>query len=218
MQIQKNQKDAYEKELELLKDKQRDIYNDFICDYNTKREELEINYNIKIENANKKHNDEKQEINEKSLKNEDKMVNKKILLLEDKMQKLTKMKLFKEAEKIKIELENEKKLLKNKKKVEKIKTNKIEINNLSNKQNKRINKITLDYNKQKSELEIQFNKEKNELFNKFKNQLNDFKMFKNKNIKKKMSHNYANSVDNILNKSFNKEKLDKKLEDEEESI
>ena len=218
MQIQKNQKDAYEKELELLKDKQRDIYNDFICDYNTKREELEINYNIKIENANKKHNDEKQEINEKSLKNEEKMVNKKILLLEDKMQKLTKMKLFKEAEKIKTELENEKKLLKSKKKVEKIKTNKIEINNLSNKQNKRINKITLDYNKQKSELEIQFNKEKNELFNKFKNQLNDFKMFKNKNIKKKMSHNYVNSVDNILNKSFNKEKLDKKLEDEEESI
>ena len=218
MQIQKNQKDAYEKELELLKDKQRDIYNDFICDYNTKREELEINYNIKIENANKKHNDEKQEINEKSLKNEDKMVNKKILLLEDKMQKLTKMKLFKEAEKIKTELENEKKLLKNKKKVEKIKINKIEINKLTNKQNKRINKITLDYNKQKSELEIQFNKEKNELFNKFKNQLNDFKMFKNKNIKKKMSHNYVNSVDNILNNSFNKEKLDKKLEDEEESI
>lgn len=218
MQIQKRQKDTYEKELELLKDKQRDIYNDFICDYNNKREELELNYNIKIDNANKKHNDEKIEINEKSLKNEEKLINKKILILEDKLKKLSKMKLFKEAEKIKIELENEKNILKNKKKVEKIKINKIEINNLNNKQNKRINKIKLDYNKHKNDLELHFNKEKNELFNKFKNQLNDFKMFKNKNIKKKMSQNYVYNVDNILNKSFNKEKIDKKLEDEEESI
>ena len=128
------------------------------------------------------------------------------------------MKLFKEAEKAKIELENEKNILKNQKKVELIKTNNLEINNLNNKQIKRINKIKLDYNKQKNDLEIKFNKEKNELFNKFKNQLNDFKMFKNKNIKTMTSQNYVNNADNILNNSFNKEKLDKRLEDEEESI
>lgn len=129
------------------------------------------------------------------------------------------MKLFKEAEKAKIELENEKNILKNQKKVDLIKSYKMEINNLNNKQIKRINKIKLDYNKQKNDLEIQFNKEKNELFNKFKNQLNDFKMFKNKKSTKKMTRqNYLNNADNILNNSFDKEKLDKRLEDEEESI
>ena len=179
---------------------------------------MEINCNIKIENANKKHNEEKKVKIEKSLKNEEKLKNTKILLLENKLGKLCKMKLFKEAEKIKLELEIEKNILKNKKKAEKIKLNKIELINLSNKQNKRINKIKLDYKKQKNDLELQFNKEKNELFNKFKNQLNNFKMFKNKNIKKKISQYYVNNHDNILNKSFNKEKLDKKLEDEEESI
>ena len=217
LQIKKRQKEIYEKELELLKDKQKDIYDDFICDYNIKRDELELNYRKKIEITNKKYNNEKKELNN-NLKKEQKLINEKIVVLEDKLKKLCKMKLFEEAEKIRIEIENEKALLNNQKKLEKIKMNKIGNNNLNNRQNKRINKIKLNYNRKKNDLEISFNKEKNELFQKFKNQLNDFKMFKNKNNKYLGNKYLANNNDNLFNKSFNKDKLCKKLEDEEISI
>ena len=217
LQIKKRQKEIYEKELELLKDKQKDIYNDFICDYDIKRDELELNYRKKIEITNKKYNNEKKELNN-NLKKEQKLINEKIVVLEDKLKKLCKMKLFEEAEKIRIEIENEKALLNNQKKLEKIKMNKIGNNNLNNRQNKRINKIKLNYNRKKNDLEISFNKEKNELFQKFKNQLNDFKMFKNKNNKYLGNKYIVNNNDNLFNKSFNKDKLCKKLEDEEISI
>ena len=218
LQIKKRQKEIYEKELEFLKDKQKDIYNDFICDYDIKRDELELNYQKKMEIINNKYNNEKKEFNDRNLKKEQKLINKKIVILEDKFKKLCKMKLFKEAEKIRIEIENEKKLLNNQKKLEKIKINKIRNNNLNNKQNKRVNKINLNYNRQKNDLEISFNKEKNELFQKFKNQLNDFEMFKNKNNKYLDNKYLVNNNDYLFNQSFDKDKLGKKLEDEEESI
>lgn len=218
LQIKKRQKEIYEKELELLKDKQKDIYNDFICDYSIKRDELELNYQKKIEITHNKYNNEKKEFNDRNLKKEQKLINKKIVVLEDKFKKLCKMKLFKEAEKIRIEIENEKTLLNNQKKLEKIKINKIRNNNLNNRQNKRVNKIKLNYNKQKNDLEISFNKEKNELFQKFKNQLNDFEMFKNKNNKYLDNKYLVNKNDFLFNKSFDKDNLGKKLEDEEESI
>ena len=43
-------------------------------------------------------------MNKKMIKKEKKLINKKIVILEDKLKKLHKMKLFKEAEKIKIDL------------------------------------------------------------------------------------------------------------------
>ena len=218
LQIKKRQKEIYEKELELLKDKQKDIYNDFICDYDIKRDELELNYQKKMEITKNKYNNEKKEFNDRNLKKEQKLINKKIVILEDKFKKLCKMKLFEEAEKIRIEIENEKKLLNNQKKLEKIKINKIRNNNLNNKQIKRVNKINLNYNRQKNDLEISFNKEKNELFQKFKNQLNDFEMFKNKNNKYLDNKYLVNNNDYLFNQSFDKDKLGKKLEDEEESI
>ena len=218
LQIKKRQKEIYEKELELLKDKQKDIYNDFICDYDIKRDELELNYQKKMEITKNKYNNEKKEFNDRNLKKEQKLINKKIVILEDKFKKLCKMKLFVEAEKIRIEIENEKKLLNNQKKSEKIKINKIRNNNFNNRQNKRVNKINLNYNRQKNDLEISFNKEKNELFQKFKNQLNDFEMFKNKNNKYLDNKYLVNNNDYLFNQSFDKDKLGKKLEDEEESI
>ena len=218
LQIKKRQKEIYEKELELLKDKQKDIYNDFICDYDIKRDELELNYQKKMEITKNKYNNEKKEFNDRNLKKEQKLINKKIVILEDKFKKLCKMKLFEEAEKIRIEIENEKKLLNNQKKLEKIKINKIRNNNFNNRQNKRVNKINLNYNRQKNDLEISFNKEKNELFQKFKNQLNDFEMFKNKNNKYLDNKYLVNNNDYLFNQSFDKDKLGKKLEDEEESI
>ena len=216
--MKKRQNEAYERELELLKDKQRDIYNDFICDYNIKRDELELNYKNKIDITNNKHNNAKKEMNKKMIKKEKKLINKKIVILEDKLKKLHKMKLFKEAEKIKIDLEKERKILNNKNNLEIIKNIKFDKNNLNNKHNKRINTIKLNYNKQKNDLEISFNKEKNELFHKFKNQLTNFEMFKNKNIKLNNNKNKVNNEYYLFNKSFNKNILDKKLEDEEESL
>ena len=216
LQIKKRQKESYEKELELLKDKQRVIYNDFIYEFSIKRDELDLNYKNKIEKTNNKHDNEKKELNQKNLKKEQKLINKKIIILEDKLKKLCKLKLFKEAEKIRSELEIEKRRLNIQKNMDKIKINKIENNNLNIKQNKRVNKIKMDYDKQKNDLEISFNKEKNELFKKFKNQLNDFEMFKN--YKYTSNKTKINNKDYLFNKSFNKDKLDKKVEDEEESI
>lgn len=216
LQIKKRQKESYEKELELLKDKQRVIYNDFIYEFSIKRDELDLNYKNKIEKTNNKHDNEKKELNQKNLKKEQKLINKKIIILEDKLKKLYKLKLFKEAEKIRSELEIEKRRLNIQKNMDKIKINKIENNNLNIKQNKRVNKIKMDYDKQKNDLEISFNKEKNELFKKFKNQLNDFEMFKN--YKYTSNKTKINNKDYLFNKSFNKDKLDKKVEDEEESI
>ena len=69
LQIKKRQKEIYETELELLKDKQKDIYNDFICDYDIKRDELELNYQKKMEIINNKYNNEKKEFNKIKLKN-----------------------------------------------------------------------------------------------------------------------------------------------------
>lgn len=216
LQIKKRQKESYEKELELLKDKQRVIYNDFIYEFSIKRDELDLNYKNKIEKTNNKHDNEKKELNQKNLKKEQKLINKKIIILEGKLKKLYKLKLFKEAEKIRSELEIEKRRLNIQKNMDKIKINKIENNNLNIKQNKRVNKIKMDYDKQKNDLEISFNKEKNELFKKFKNQLNDFEMFKN--YKYTSNKTKINNKDYLFNKSFNKDKLDKKVEDEEESI
>jgi hypothetical protein len=81
-----------------------------------------------------------------------------------------------------------------------------------------MNKIKLNYNREKNDLEIVFNKEKNELFQKFKNQLNGFKMFKNKNQKNNKKKYILNNSEYLLNQSFNKDKLNKKLEDDEDSI
>lgn len=211
-------KEAYEQELQLLKDKQKDIYLDFIYDYNIKRDELELNYQNIIEIAKKKNSVERKEIRKNNLKKENKLVNKKILILEDKLKKLFKLKLFKEAGKIKLELENEKNILKKKISLEKIKMNKLEINNLNNKQNKKMNNIKLKYNKKRNDLELLFNKEKKELLQKFKNQLNDFEMFKNRKNQNKKNKYIINNGDYLFNISFDKEILDKKIEDEEESL
>ena len=127
----------------------------------------------------KKNKEDKKEIYKNNSKKDKELINKNILILEDKLKKLLKMKLFNEAEIIKKEIENE---------------------------------------KNKWLLEIVFNKEKNELFQKFKNQLNDFKMFKNKNQKNNKKKYILNNSEYLLNKSFNKDKLNKKLEDDEDSI
>ena len=201
-----------------LKDKQRDIYNDFICDYDTKRDEIDLKYKNKIEEIKKKFNEEKKEIKNSASKNEIQLINKKLLVLKDKMKRMLKMGLFNDAEGIKKEIEIENNKLIKRKQDEKIKQSKIKINNLKNKQNKKINEILLNCDKEKNDLKITFNKEKNELIQKFKKQLIDFEMFKKKEIKNNKKKFIINHSDNLFNKSFDKNDITKKLEDEEESL
>ena len=178
IQIEKRKNNIYQSELSLLKDKQRDIYNDFILDYHTKKDELELKYQNILEKSKKMHDAEYKTLTEKNSKNNNKQLNsKKLLILEDKMKRLIKMKLLKSAEKIKKEINIEKDKLKLKYQNEQNIINKIKINNLKKIQNKKKNKILLNYNKEKNDLEISLNKEKNELFKRFKNQLNEFEMF-----------------------------------------
>ena len=125
---------------------------------------------------------------------------------------------YNEAEIIKKEIEIENNKLIKKKQNEKIKQSQIKLNNLKNKQNKKLNEILLNCDKEKNDLEISFNKEKNELIYKFKNQLTDFEMFKKKEINNQKKKYIIHNSDNLFNKSFDKNNITKKLEDEEESL
>ena len=76
------------------------------------------------------------------------------------------------------------------------------------------------YDKEKNDLEIKFHKEKNELLNRFKNQLIQCKNINNRN-KKYDNINYlynSNQYKEKFNKSFDKKYLNKKLEEDEDSI
>ena len=74
-----------------LKDKQRDIYNDFICDYDTKRDEIDLKYKNKIEETKKKYNEEKKEIKNNASKKKIQLINKKLIVLKDKIKRMLKM-------------------------------------------------------------------------------------------------------------------------------
>lgn len=218
LQIQKRQNNIYDYELTSLKDKQRDIYNDFICDYETKRDEIDLKYQNKIEMIKQKYNEEQKEIKSNISIKEIQLINKKLLVLKDKFKVMLKMELFNEAERIKKEIEIENNKLIKRKQNEKIKQNKIKLNNLANKQNKKINEILLKCDKEKNDLKITFNKEKDELIKKFKNQLIDFEMFKKKEIKNNKKKYIINHSDNLFNNSFDKNNITKRLEDDEESL
>jgi hypothetical protein len=113
IQIEKRQNNVYQSELSLLKDKQRDIYNDFILDYHTKKDELELKYQNIFEKSKKMNDAEYKILTEKNSKNNNKQLkSKKLLILEDKKKRLIKMKLLKSAEKIKKEINIEKDKLK----------------------------------------------------------------------------------------------------------
>ena len=218
LQIEKRQNSIYDIELSALKDKQRDIYNDLLLNYDTKREELELKYQNKIEITKKNKIEEKKSIKKINSKNNNKLINKKILILEDKKKKILKMRLYNKAEEIKNEIEKEKILLNKQKEKEKKKIDIIKINNLKKRQNKKMDEILLKYNKEKNDLEITFNKERNELIQKFKIQLNEFEMFKKKDNKKNKKIYIPINSNNTFNESFDKNIISKKLEDDEESI
>ena len=66
IQIEKRQNNVYQSELSLLKDKQRDIYNDFILDYHTKKDELELKYQNIFEKSKKMNDAEYKILTEKN--------------------------------------------------------------------------------------------------------------------------------------------------------
>ena len=175
---------------------------------------MELKFKTKIEKVNNNYKEEKKDLIKKELNSEKELKSKNILVLEDKLKRLLKLNLFEQAEEIKKNLEKERNIFNKEKELVKIKINEIKINNLERRKKKNMDKIMMNYHKEKNDLEILFNKEKNELFQKFKNQLNDFEMFKDKKTK---NYKYNNS-DYLFNQSFKHQKINKKLEDEEESL
>ena len=144
IQIQNRQNYVYQSELSLLKDKQRDIYNDFILDYHTKKDELELKYQNILEKSKILQNKEYKTVLAINSKNNNKQLkSKKLLILEDRMRKSIKMKLFQNAEKIKKKIEIEKDKLKLKHQNDQKTINKNKLNNLKKVKNKKKNKILL---------------------------------------------------------------------------
>lgn len=219
--IKNNQINSYNKEISLLKEKQKYLYDDFINNYNNKKDELDFKYKNKIAQAKDKNKIEIQNLNRNNNNtiNNKHSKNSKILNLEKNISLSKKLKLYEKEKECLEEIKKEKNKLTNNLIEEKKNTEKLKLNNLNKKQNKKIDIIMMNYIKDKNELEIKFQKDKNELLNKFKNQLEQFKTFKNKNEKyEKIKYLYNNDYTNKLNKSFDAKILDKKLEEDENDI
>ena len=61
--IKNNQINSYNKEISLLKEKQKYLYDDFINNYNNKKDELDLKYKNKIAQAKDKNKIEIQNLN-----------------------------------------------------------------------------------------------------------------------------------------------------------
>jgi hypothetical protein len=220
LQIKKNESNSYNNELSSLKVKQKYLYDDFIDNYNNKKRNIDFKYKTLIDITKKNDNKELQNIKEKNIIREEKYKNKNILWLEKKIKICLKLNQYIKAEKAYKEIKNEKGKLINEKKIEKEKTIKIKLNNLKIKQSKKMNKMILNYEKEKNELEIKYQKEKYELFQKFKNELLSLKEIhtKKRKIEKNYLYNNNNNLDNKFNQSFDEIIMNKKIEEDEETI
>ena len=220
IKIKNNQIDSYNKEISLLKEKQKFLYDDFINNYNIQREDLDFRYKNKIAQAKDKSKKEIENLNKNNnLINKKISKNSKILILEKNISLSKKLKLDEKVEESLEEIKKEKIKLTNNLIEEKKNAKKLKLNNLNKKQNKKIDIITMNYTKEKNELEIKFKKEKNELLNKFKNQLEQFKTLNNKNQKyEKIKYLNDKNYTKNLNNSFDAKILNQKLEEDENDI
>ena len=215
--ITKNQIDSYNKEISLLKEKQKFLYDDFIINYNNQKEDIDFKYKNKIDLINDKNKKEKSNLNnDKKIINKNNK-NKKILILERNIGIYLKLNLYLKAKEAQEEIKKEKnKLINN---VSSEQKKRIRLNKIKIRKNKLKQKILMNYQKEKNDLQIKFNKEKNELLNKFKSQLIQCKEVHIKNQKyEKIKYLYNQNNNDKLNKSFNARILNKKIEDDESSI
>ena len=142
--------------------------------------------------------------------------NKKILILEKNLSVCLKLNLYEKIEEIKEEIKKEKiKLLNQKNNF----NEKLQLNNLNQKQKRKMDKILMNYAKEKNDLEIKFKNEKYQLLNKFKNQINNFENYHQKNPRyEKIKYLYNNNFNKNINESFDSKILNTKIDDEESNI
>lgn len=217
IKIKNNKINSYNKEISLLKEKQKFLYDDFINNYNNKKVVLDFKYKCKIDQE-KSDNKKEIQIEEKNtnINRNKNLKNKKILILEKKYKTFTKLNLYQKALDTKNEIKKEKDLLIKKKLKEEIINKNLKINNINLIQKKKMDKILMNYEKGKIDLEIKYQKEKNILLNKFKNQISSFKLFfdKNKN-NERAKYLYNDNYKDNLNNSFDVKILNNKIEDDE---
>ena len=218
IKIKNNQIHSYNKEISLLKEKQKYLYDDFINKHKNAKDELDFKFSNKIAQVKNNNKKEIKNLNKGDVFLNKNFKNKKILILEKNLSLCEKLNLDEKAEESKEEIKKEKIKLNNIMIKQKQDKKKLILKNLNRNKNKKMDKIIMNYTKEKNELEIKFIKEKNILLNKFKNQLTQFKNLNNKNQKyEKIKYLYNNNT-NKLNKSFDKELLNKKIEEDESDI
>ena len=217
--ITNNQKNSYNKEISILKEKQKYLYDDFIINYNNQKNELDFKFKNKIAKMKDCNKEEIQILKKDNSITNQNIKNKKLLIFEKNLSTYLKLNLNENKEEIKEEIKKEKNklidIINQKNKL----NEKLKINNLNKKQKRKMDKILMNYTKEKNDLEIKFQKEKYQLLNKFKNQINNFENYNNKNKRyEKIKYLYSNNYNKNLNESFDAKILNKKLDEEESDL
>ena len=217
--IKNNQINSYNKEIAILKEKQKFIYNDFIINYNNQKDEINFKFENKIAQIKDYNKREIRTLKKRRLINNNDIKNKKILNLEKKLSVYLKLNLYEKIDEIKEEIKKEKNKLINIFNQKNKFNEKLQLNNLNQKQKRKMDKILMNFTKEKNHLEIKFKEEKYQLLNKFKNQINNFENYHQKNKRyEKINYFYYNNFNKNLNESFDAKILNKKLDDEESNI
>ena len=218
--IRNNQKNSYNKEISILKEKQKYLYDDLIINYNNEKDELDFKFKNKIAKMKDCNKREIQILKKNNSIANQNVKNKKLLIFEKNLSIYLKLNLNENKDEIKEEIKKEKNklidIINQKNKL----NEKLKINNLNKKQKRKMDKILMNYTKEKNDLEIKFQKEKYQLLNKFKNQINNFENYNNKNKRyEKIKYLYNNNNYNKnLNESFDAKILNKKLDEEESDL
>ena len=217
--IRNNQKNSYNKEISILKEKQKYLYDDFIINYNNEKDELDFKFKNKIAKMKDYNKREIQILKKNNSIAKQKIKNKKLLIFEKNLSIYLKLNLNENKDEIKEDIKKEKNklidIINQKNKL----NEKMKINNLNKKQKRKMDKILMNYTKEKNDLEIKFQKEKYQLLNKFKNQINNFENYNNKNKRyEKIKYLYNNNYNKNLNESFDAKILNKKLDEEESDL
>ena len=217
--IKNNQINSYNKEIAILKEKQKFIYDDFIINYNNQKDEINFKFENKIAQIKDYNKREIRTLKKRRLINNNDIKNKKILNLEKKLSVYLKLNLYEKIDEIKEEIKKEKNKLINIFNQKNKFNEKLQLNNLNQKQKRKMDKILMNFTKEKNHLEIKFKEEKYQLLNKFKNQINNFENYHQKNKRyEKINYFYYNNFNKNLNESFDAKILNKKLDDEESNI
>ena len=106
--IRNNQKNSYNKEISILKEKQKYLYDDFIINYNNEKDELDFKFKNKIAKMKDCNKREIQILKKNNSIANQNVKNKKLLILEKNLSTHLKLNLNENTEEIKEEIKKEK--------------------------------------------------------------------------------------------------------------